>query len=480
MKTKIKYAIAILTLLLILIITYSTKINNYSISIDNEIFINNPQEMIKGWFSIGRYSLGFYKYIFHNYNLNITQTNILSLLILLIALLIFSYDLAKRLNKERIMWNMLLVVGFTLTAPVLTEQFIFTMQILEISISYLLFVIAFLWINQVIYNKKYRLIPCIIPLLLLIFGTYQAFYLLFITFSAIYYIIYNKNKKYLLKQQIIIIIKYIAFLIIGMIGTQIINYLVCSHFQIENTNYLKNQIYWLSKPMKFCLIRIGKYAVNIIMGKPPFFNLSFLIGIILWLKYIRNEWKLQKSVLALITNLFILIAPCIFAIAFGNETINRVQLSLPVVVAFIYVLSLETNKKIFYTIPLIFILLQSITCHFLYQSDLARYKRDLQLAHQIERIMEKNTGKFSTIVYIGISKNDSKLQGETIGKSFFNWDRETEQGANNRIFWFMKTVGINYQAPTIEQIKEVKEKEASFSQQITFYKDILVYNLSYQ
>lgn len=474
MKKKSNYLIVILLISLI-IFSYSIKLTHYSISIDNEIFLNDAHGMIKDWYQLGRFGLGFYKYIFNNYNLNIMLTSFLSLIILFAAAFLFARDIAKKFSKDHFLLNIFIIVGFILTAPVLTDQFIFTMQMLEVSISYLLLVIAFIMINRVIYQKKYYLLIFIMPLLFLIFGTYQAFYLLYIAFSNIYFISYTKEKEISIKEQFSIIIKYILIFFCGMIGSFIINKIVLNVFHITNSSYLTNQILYFRRPFIYCFLHIGKYMFDVLFGKFPFFNFSYLIGIIFLFKYLKTrQFKYKFSI---IPYLFLIFVPFLFTVIFGNETLNRIQFALPVIISFIFVLSLNNQKKVVYLIPIIFIIIQSIITFFLYQGDYKRYKKDINVAYQIKEVIEEYPGK--PIVFVGTISPVAKIRGETIGNSFFNWDYDTEFGSNYRIHGFLNALEINYPAPSLEQIKKVDEIYNSLNKKVTVYQDILVVVLDY-
>ena len=182
----------ILIIIFISFITFFYRLFFPIISIDTEVFINNSHELITTWYAINRFSLGIIKYIISGINFNIIFTNIISLSILIISLLIFSKDIVKKKDDYL---NRLLLILIIITSPLIAEQFTFTMQIFEISLGYLLLILNFKLINEYIYNNKKWQLPIIVLILAFVFGIYQAFCLLYITLSVIYFIVNINNKK---------------------------------------------------------------------------------------------------------------------------------------------------------------------------------------------------------------------------------------------------------------------------------------------
>ena len=88
-----------------------------------------------------------------------------------------------------------MLILIIITSPLIAEQFTFTMQIFEISLGYLLLILNFKLINEYIYNNKKWQLPIIVLILAFVFGIYQAFCLLYITLSVIYFIVNINNKK---------------------------------------------------------------------------------------------------------------------------------------------------------------------------------------------------------------------------------------------------------------------------------------------
>lgn len=82
------------------------------------------------------------------------------------------------------------------------------------------------------------------------------------------------------------------------------------------------------------------------------------------------------------------------------------------------------------------------------------------------------------VVFIGRYDNHIKIKGDVLGESFFNWDSETETGANNRIYGFFLAHHKSYITPSQEQIKLAKDNQNNYSAKINVENEFIVINLS--
>ena len=414
----------ILIIIFISFITFFYRLFFPIISIDTEVFINNSHELITTWYAINRFSLGIIKYIISGINFNIIFTNIISLSILIISLLIFSKDIVKKKDDYL---NRLLLILIIITSPLIAEQFTFTMQIFEISLGYLLLILNFKLINEYIYNNKKWQLPIIVLILAFVFGIYQAFCLLYITLSVIYFIVNINNKKNTLKEIIFIVLKYIVLFIIGILLCQLFATIMKSTLNISNSSYLLNQVGWSTYGLKGILY-IGYYFLTVLFGTRIYYNLGYLIVIILTLIFIKKHWN-KKNIILNISLLFLLITPFIMSIALGNETIARSQFALPFVISFVFIFYKPKNKY-YYIIPLALIVFQITITFILFKNDYIRYNLDLNLMNEIKT--EISDHEDLPVVFIGEYNNNIKIKGDVLGSSFFNWDKETENGVKSK------------------------------------------------
>lgn len=163
----------------------------------------------------------------------------------------------------------------------------------------------------------------------------------------------------------------------------------------------------------------------------------------------------------------LLVAPFTLNIALGGYTVARSQIMVTYVTAFLayYIYTnctKEKNKKIFTMFTILIITYQLCVSTILFFTDYNSYKKQVEIANEIYK--QVNIEK--PIIFIGNYEAKGKnilLKGETIGKTFFEWDKKINIGSNNRIYGFFKAIGLEYKKPTDEEIviemqKEHKEK----------------------
>ena len=74
-----KYNLVIVLVVGLLI--YGIRIFCYTISVDTEIFLGDPDQILNNWMSIGRFGLVGIKEFFHLIPINITITNVLTFIV---------------------------------------------------------------------------------------------------------------------------------------------------------------------------------------------------------------------------------------------------------------------------------------------------------------------------------------------------------------------------------------------------------------
>jgi hypothetical protein len=99
----------------------------------------------------------------------------------------------------------------------------------------------------------------------------------------------------------------------------------------------------------------------------------------------------------------------------------------------------------------------NITANFLF-SEHAKYEEDVTLANRINSQLD-NMGagnrKNYSLVILGEHTPESilNIRGETLGRSFFEWDYGTIPGPSYRVVGFMRTLGYLFNMPTDDQLK---------------------------
>lgn len=466
MSDRLKRILSVMGTLIFVILIYLVRIKNPVVSIDTENFINSQADIIYSWYSIGRFSLGLYIKFFKFGPLNMYFSNIVSLLLYFIAVILLVSDFNKDNNNYKKIIVMILMI---LTSPLLAEQYAFTLQNVEVALSYLLLVIVMKCLFKVIFKKKYIYLLGS-SLLILVFGTYQSFYMMYITLAIIYYLDnYDESKKF--REQLKIILSYVLVLIVYGILTIVTGDIINSILEVEKTGYLTSQMNWINGNFIKGVLYCGYYVVSVLFGLGMDNNLGYLVLIIIILIKLKKEGKKRYNIynLALVV---LLLSPFLISLLFGTVTFNRAQFSIPIIMAYLYGKNLD--KKYILMMSVGIILVQSFSTLYLFNIDLERYNNDVGLARYVEQLDNENN---LPIVFIGNVNYERKFTGEVLGKSFYNWDYKSERLSNDRIFSFMKSQGFEYDVASTEQIKEVIGEKDKYLELVNYTDKYIVINL---
>ena len=466
MSGRLKRIISVIGTLIFVTLIYLVRIKNPVVSIDTENFINNSSDIIYSWYSIGRFSLGLYIKFFKLSPLNMYFHNIVSLLLYFIAVILLVSSFNKEENNYKKIVIMILMI---LTSPLLAEQYAFTLQNVEVAFSYLLLVIVMRCLFKVIFKKKYIYLLGT-PLLILVFGTYQSFYMMYITLAIIYYLD-NYDDKSKFCEQLKIILSYVLVLVIYGILTMITGNIINSILEVEVTGYLTSQMNWFNGNFIKGILYCGYYVVSVLVGLGIDNNLGYLVLIIIILINLKKEGNRRYNIynLALVV---LLLSPFLISLVFGTVTFSRAQFSIPIIMAYLYGKNLD--KKYALMISVVIILVQSVSALYLFSIDLERYNNDVKLVEYVEEIDNKDN---LPIIFLGNVSYERKVAGEVLGKSFYNWDYKSERLSNDRIFSFMKQQGFNYVVPSTEQIKEVIVEWDKYLELVNYTNKYIVINL---
>lgn len=469
----------IIFLFIISILTYSTKLFNYSISIDTEVPINNLNGNDMPWIATGRWGVVFLEKIMHFGNrYNPFLSNIVMLLFFTCSIVLFSYLISKIVKKDYLEKNILLFQGlFILTSPTIAEMLNFTLMNAEIAIGIFFVVFSTLCLYIAIYEKKVKSYLLSIIFLVISMGEYQAFFPLFIGLVAIMFslekIFNSYNDKF--KSDLINVIKMIGIFIISYIICSIITKMLEIHFNLNPSGYLTNQITWGKVPIFESINNIKNYIKMIIFpaNNSEFFNYSYLISCLIFIicsiKLIKNRKK--KSIIPILSLAFVLITPFLLTILMGNFAVLRSQMILPFVVStfftlFIVIFDNKILNKIIFIMCIIFGLIQFKYTSDLFYSDYIRYQEDVNLTQSIfDKIdnmddLPNSNRENVKIVFIGkhsLKSTGVVARGETLSYSFYEWDQTTKMLSNIRIYGLTQTLGYKYIMPTEEDVEFAKE-----------------------
>lgn len=453
------YKLSIIIIYIVSFLLYGFKLFNYSISIDTEYLINNFDNQIMAWNSIGRFSLGILKHLFLMNPFNYYLSNLFVIILFPLAIIMLAYIINSKCKINKL--NNLKLILFSLiiiTSPILLEQFNFTLQCAEVVLSFLIFDLGiYCFLKYLDNNRKYLLAISIICFIENI-GCYQSFLTLIISVLVAVLLLKNIdnsdkkfNKKYIIYSIITIVLSLIGYLIVGKI--------VNSVYNIESTSYLKDQILWLNGINSTEIINLLKHICEVFVGYGLYYNLIYFLGlIVIFISIFKN----RKNAFNIILFICLLISPFLLSIFLGSMEVIRAQFSIPITFSIIllFMNPFKSNKVNvgYYILIIIYIYLQFRTSSYLLVSDYNRYKEDERLATQIVSRLGNKFDKDLTIIFIGKKNMSDKLIGETIGHSFFEWDSEAIYGINMRANGFMKTIGYEYNMPTVTQYKEAQKE----------------------
>jgi len=454
-------------LVLVVFLVYFIRIGFNVVSIDTESFINSPDDVIYSWYSIGRFSLGIYIRLFNLLPLNFIFNNIVSLLLYFVAVLVLINSFHKNNFNYKKQLLMYLVI---LTSPLLAEQYAFTLQNVEVALSYLLLVIIMRFILKVIYSKRY-IYFIITPLLIFVFGTYQSFYTMYITLAIIYYLD-NYDANLDLKKQVGIIFSYLGILVLYGILTVLLGNVINDILKVESTGYLTSQMNWFNGNFIKGILYCGYSVLKVLFGLGVNDNLGFSCLLVFLFFYLKKEGK-KKSILYKLALICLMISPFLISLLFGTVTFSRAQFSIPIIMAYLYG-KFFSNKKMAIIFAFV-VLSQIISTSYLFYIDLERYNNDIKLSNYIKNLDNEDN---LPIIFINKVGYERLITGEVLGKSFYNWDYKTEKLSNDRIKGFMMAEEIDYKAPTLEQINEVKNHNDLYNELVNYTDNYIVINLA--
>lgn len=453
-----KNKIQLLIVFVVGIFAYSIKLGMYSVSIDTEILIYHPEAMLKSWIAIGRWGLVAVKNLFHFLPINIILTNICAFLIFFISIMVWFANLDKISKKENKFAKTIFGL-IVITAPIFAEQFYFSLQSVEVAIAFLGLAIAVFFQEKWITNNK---VWAIFPAVLFVtyaFGCYQAFIPLYISVCVFDYIV-KYDGKINMKQ----ILKYLLIFGISFILNVVIDRMAKNIYGVHDSGYLKNQILWGTERKYITITRILHSISNSFMGIGYHETLAYGIAFVLMTIVVAEKRDFYKNKFFYLAYMvFFVVAPFATTILKGTIEAARARFVIPFVTGFAlyYVLSNTENKKILKLakITAIYaIIVQTVITFSLFYIDNQRYHEDVKIANKIEEDL-KNYDSSKLIVFMGAYQTpETIIKGETIGASFFAHDAGSNLGCTHRALGFMKTLGMNHELATVEQIQEAREE----------------------
>lgn len=487
------YRNRIIGLGVIAFLLHGYKLRSVAVGIDTEDLIRLQEEFYSGWLQTGRQGLVFLKQLLGNDWFNPFFSGLMTLLFLTLGVSAFFLLWERALGRDGRDGSLPFILGGLLwiSHPVLTEQLYFALQDMEICLGILLTAGA-LWLTEQSAGAESRRKRIgwgigAAALLALVFSVYQIFVVLYI-FGTVSLLLLHAIRRITedsestgIREDWKALVPYLLVFLVAFL----VNTCVTEVF-FSDSSYLSNQIAWGKIPVKDNLLGIVYHMGKVFTGlKGVHFSavlgflsiLLFVLLVRLGIRRGRLVWRIFLLTGALLSTPFLMTLVC------GTAPAVRSQLVLPGVVGFVgylvlYLGSLERKsaenvlKKSGCKIAG-FLLAAGIvigvtgswkqiqTTLRLYYTDACRYEQDEALGRAlVQRIQEE----FGTVPYslavIGtkaFQPNNACLEGEVIGKSFFDYDDEVEPEyywSTRRIIGLLHTLGYEYHHAPVEAMED--------------------------
>lgn len=449
---------------------------HFTIGIDTEMALADYEANLNWIMGGGRFSGVLLRYLLMPIGFNYYLAILITILVLSVADIAFIYVLDKwGINdiKALVAFSVLF-----LTFPTFTEIFYFTGASYSIAIGILLSIVVTHLISEWVYYKKPVYFLCIgFVFGVFIIGLYQAFLFLIISEIVAMFIlkVENDQQNDALKVLFVYAIKLIIIIILmGLVyygvSKACINLFYKEEFayagHTKAQDYISGQIAWNTENIYQCFSNIKAYIKNSFAAGNNFGSVLTIIlpiSILIYLYVCILRRKNRRNIYLVILFIAFSVTPYLGVVLKGQGISEREQIILPFVIAFNaayisnYVLNNHLVKKICFVFFLYIGFIKLLVSLELYQTDWLRYENDYAMAHEIVYSVKERYGSVveKSLVFLGGKEWDvpqNIMTGDMIGASFFTWDRNTEWGINERVYYFMKSIGLLYRKPNQSEI----------------------------
>lgn len=452
-------------LLLFILMGYGIRLSYYTVGLDTAGMMSIYKEMIEHYITIGRFGVSFTKILLGFTNLQPWELSFLTILFLYIAVILWGFVFSNLFQKnDESSQNCTWIMGaLFVTAPLLAEQFMFTLQSFEVALALNLCALA-LWLSYK--NKKIYSIM----LLAYAIGTYQSFVVIYIIAAITAFLlsydftIWKQKKRIILTQSIICIGGVALYYIINKLTTVILG--------ISSSQYLEDSfIAWGKQDFDTILNHCLLYIKSVFEGSGIFYNGMYAVCVIsLFLIMIYKICKKRKlDGLLILTMIGYMLSPFLLTIFLGNVEPVRAQFQIPFWIgcaSYIIVSRIQVTKAklVCCFICAIISFRQANLLETLFYTDYIRQRSDERLATQImDRIYTLGVTETEIenmgIVFVGEKSallNSSTIKGEMIGKSHFEFGGggSSSTGCTNFLIVFLKTEGYEFRNPSVDEMEE--------------------------
>lgn len=452
------------------------RLTHYTLGIDTETFFCVPDSIINWCFGCGRFSAAFILKILAYLNLNnnyFMNTFLTSIILCLVNFMLLHS--VKMWEQKRVLGVFVLLF---LSFPSFAELFYFTSSGIAYSLGILCCVVYVILVSKWILKSQKHCLFLSVLVGAFAIGAYQVYLFLMIAGIIVFFIILESNSYY--SSNFIFRIRDYVRCLSAVLLTVVFYFLAAGFFlalfynpefhyagYTDAPSYITGQSAW-KNGVGQCFENIKTYFVQVFDIQNIFGSIMFLVFltcILIVLVCGGRRGKAKESIRYLMF-LFggIFVMPFAEAIVKGSSISVREQVVLPFVLAFFgfyilnHILKRKISRIVFAFLVVIMSIYQSIVSISLYKTDYVRYLKDCEKAYDIAEELQGKYGEFekNTVVFVGGQSpvlSPEYLTGHIIGtSSFFSHDMYTDWGINYRVHYFMKTIGVNYKEPTIEEI----------------------------
>ena len=466
-------------ILLFTLLTYGFAIVHFSISIDTEDLILKQMGFYNGWYGVDRYGLVLSKWLFGHLILIPGATWFGVAVLMVVSGILWEY-LLYRIggNSEKKYYGLLPIALFT--SVNMLELLNFQCLSFEIMLAMIFLVLSILLIYEwALGEGRKKTLLLGLTFMVWAFGSYQAFVPLYIaSVLGCFLLVYDRKKA---EEK-----PWIGKMVFQIIGSFLAGYGLYTFVgkairKVTNIGegvYTDSMLRWGKDPVDMILASIRGYIGSVVTGEGVTWNYGYSIisiALICFLiyKFVRREKK-QKGLVIFSLALFgFLISPFLLCIALGAAPVDRAQLAVPFVLGMgseILTGEIGQQKRMagwFVNILILFLIYRNVVTtdnQLLYTAYMV-YEQEKQFSEELVSAVEKCGGREgkTRIAVIGTWRpnyNPSMIVGETLGKSFYEWDAGVPNGTNRRIAGLWKVLGYSFDEVPTEEYAVLQEKAA--------------------
>ncbi len=473
--------IMIFNILLFTILAYGFAIVHFSFSIDTEALVVKQMGFYDGWYGVDRYGLVFSKWLFGHLVLVPGYTWIAVAVLMAVAGILWEYHIYRVSGRtHRKYYGVLPVILFT--SVNMLELLNFQCLSFEVMWGMVCCTLSVMFIYEWVSGESGRKALFLgLGFMVWAFGSYQAFVPLYITaaLGSFLFIYQRKTKEGK---------PWICRMVLRLIGSFLAGYAIYAAIgeiirRVKNIGeglYTESMVKWGKEPIESVLGQIRSYIGEVITGEGVTWNYGYSIisiGLLCLLvyKFYKREETLKELMMYTLVVVGFIASPFFLSIVLGSAPVDRAQLAVPLVAGLgAELIIMELGNRIpkkkacmLLNVAILFIVYRNVvtTDNRLLYTDYMVYEQEKQFSHELIAAVEQNGGREGTtkVAVVGTwhpGFNPSMIQGETLGKSFYEWDAGVPGGTNSRIVGFWEALGYDYDEVTTEEYISLQERAA--------------------